>query len=209
MARNPPRRAVLRRVGALAPGGTKALSNRSGVAVVANRRRRGPLGEEMDRTDESLIALRRILRSTELYGRKLAKAAGLTAAQVRVLQIVAEEGESTPKAIAARMGVSQPTMSSLIDRLEKKRMVERHPSRLDRRQTNIVITPAGTAACERAPDALQQRYVNQFEAMEPWEQAMFVSVLERVAAMLDASHIDASPILDIGELGGQGEGEQG
>ncbi|MFA5538986.1 MAG: helix-turn-helix domain-containing protein, partial [Gemmobacter sp.] len=67
----------------------------------------------MDRTDESLIALRRILRSTELYGRKLAKAAGLTAAQVRVLQIVAEEGESTPKAIAARMGVSQPTMSSL------------------------------------------------------------------------------------------------
>lgn len=179
------------------------------MVFVTIRHRAGPPGDMMDRTDKSLIALRRILRSTELYGRKLAKAAGLTAAQIRVLQIVSEQGDVTQKAIAARMGVSQPTMSSLIDRLEKKQLVERHPSRLDRRQTNIIITDAGTAAIARAPDALQQRYVAQFEAMEPWEQAMFVSVLERVAAMLDASHIDASPILDIGELDSHGDGGQG
>ena len=159
----------------------------------------------MDRTDQSLIAIRRILRSTELYGRALARAAGLTAAQVRVLQIVAEKGHATPKEVAKRMGVSQPTMTSLLDRLEKKRLVERHPSRVDRRQTDVVITADGTLAVERAPDALQQRYVKQFEAMEEWEQAMFVSVLERVAGMLDASHIDASPVLDIGDLGGRGD----
>ena len=159
----------------------------------------------MDRTDQSLIAIRRILRSTELYGRELAKAAGLTAAQIRVLQIVAEKGHATPKEVAKRMGVSQPTMTSLLDRLEKKRLVERHASRVDRRQTDVVITRDGTSAVERAPDALQQRYVKQFEAMEGWEQAMFVSVLERVAAMLDATHIDASPVLDIGDLGGRGD----
>jgi DNA-binding MarR family transcriptional regulator len=154
----------------------------------------------MDRTDQSLIAIRRILRSTELYGRKLAKAAGLTAVQVRVLQIVSENGHTTPKEIANRMGVSQPTMSSLIDRLEAKHLVERHPSKVERRQTDIVITDEGTSAVERAPDALQQRYVRQFESMEDWEQALFVSVLERVASMLDASGIDASPVLDIGDL---------
>ena len=155
----------------------------------------------MDRTDQSLIAIRRILRSTELYGRALAKAAGLTAAQIRVLQIVAETGHATPKEIAARMGVSQPTMSSLIDRLADKAMVERHPSKVDRRQTDVVITDAGIGAIERAGDALQQRYVTQFEAMEDWEQALFVSVLERVASMLDAHRMDASPVLDIGDLG--------
>ena len=156
----------------------------------------------MDRTDQSLIAIRRILRSTELYGRELAKAAGLTAVQIRVLQIVAEKGHATPKAIATRMGVSQPTMSSLLDRLEKKELVERHPSKVDRRQVDIVITEEGRDAVARAPDPLQQRYVNQFEAMDDWEQAMFVSVLERVAAMLDAADIDASPVLDIGDLHG-------
>lgn len=155
----------------------------------------------MDRTDQSLIAIRRILRSTELYGRELAKAAGLTAVQIRVLQIVAEKGYATPKAIASRMGVAQPTMSSLLDRLEKKKLVERHPSKVDRRQVDIVITAEGEDVVARAPDPLQQRYVKQFEAMDEWEQAMFVSVLERVAAMLDAADIDASPVLDIGDLG--------
>lgn len=158
---------------------------------------------EMDRTDRSLIAIRRILRSTELYGRELAKAAGLTAVQVRVLQIVAERGEAHPKEIAGRMGVSQPTMTSLLDRLQNKGLVERRQSDLDRRQIDIIITDTGRAAVARAPDPLQQRYVRQFDAMEDWEQAMFVSVLERVATMLDASNIDASPILDAGDLAGR------
>lgn len=155
----------------------------------------------MDRTDQSLIAIRRILRATELYGRELARAAGLTAVQIRVLQIVAERGHATPKDISRRMGVSQATMTALIDRLAGKGMVERQRSAADGRQTNVVLTEAGAKAVRDAPDPLQQRYVKQFEAMADWEQAMVVASLERVAAMLDASGIDASPVLDVGEFG--------
>ncbi|MFA5581083.1 MAG: MarR family transcriptional regulator, partial [Paracoccaceae bacterium] len=67
----------------------------------------------MNRTDDSLIALRRILRATELYGRDLARAAGLTAVQFRVLQIVAERGQCTPTEISQQMGVSQATITAL------------------------------------------------------------------------------------------------
>lgn len=154
----------------------------------------------MDRTDTSLVAIRRILRSTEIYGRELAKAAGLTAVQVRVLQIVAETGHATPKAISTRMRVSQATITALIDRLKAKGMVERQPSEIDRRQTNVVITEAGRNAVENAPDPLQQKYVAQFEALEDWEQAMIVAALERVATMLDAPATDLAPLLDIGDL---------
>ncbi|KKL71169.1 hypothetical protein LCGC14_2097610 [marine sediment metagenome] len=154
----------------------------------------------MDRTDKSLVAIRRILRSTEMYGRELAKAAGLTAVQIRVLQIVAETGHATPKEIAKRMGVSQATMTSLIDRLKAKAMVERQPSEVDRRQTNILITEAGKRAVDDAPDPLQQKYVSQFEAMADWEQAMVVAVLERVATMLDAPTHDIAPVLDVSDL---------
>ncbi|MFC7704240.1 MarR family winged helix-turn-helix transcriptional regulator [Plastorhodobacter daqingensis] len=154
----------------------------------------------MDRTDQSLVAIRRILRATELYGRELARAAGLTAVQIRVLQIVAGSGHSTPKDIARRMGVSQATMTALIDRLEAKKMVERRRSPRDGRQTDIFITDAGRTAVETAPDPLQQRYVKQFEALADWEQAMIVAALERVAGMLDANGIDASPVLDVGEV---------
>jgi DNA-binding MarR family transcriptional regulator len=154
----------------------------------------------MDRTDQSLIALRRILRATELYGRDLAKAAGLTAAQFRVLQIIDETGASTPKAIAMRMRVSQATVTSLIDRLERQKMIERKRSEIDRRQTDIIITEQGHQTVEHAPDALQQRYVREFERLEEWEQAMLVASLERVAAMLDAHDIDASPVLDTRDI---------
>ena len=154
----------------------------------------------MDRTDTSLIAIRKILRSTELYGRELARAAGLTAVQIRVLQIVAEQGHTTAKDISTRMGVSQATMSSLIERLSKKHMVAREPSQLDRRVVNIVLTEAGRHAVDTAPDPLQQRYVSKFEALDDWEQMMIVSVLERVATMLSDEQMDVAPVLDFGDF---------
>lgn len=157
----------------------------------------------MDRTDESLIALRRILRATEQFGRKLAQASGLTAAQFRVLQLVAETGETTAKEIAVRMGISQATVTSLVDRLVSRDLVLREKSERDRRQTNIRLTLTGAEVLDEAPDALQQRYVRRFEALRDWEQAQIVASLERVAAMLDADDIDASPVLDIGDIRGR------
>ena len=149
-------------------------------------------GARMDRTDQSLIALRRILRATEIYGRKLATAAGLTAVQFRVLQIVAERGSCTATHIAHQMRVSH--------KLVKHGMVTREKSQTDRRQTNIVITDAGHETIRRAPDALQQRYVRKFEALADWEQAQLVASLERVATLLDAEDIDAAPVLDTGDF---------
>lgn len=154
----------------------------------------------MNRTDTSLIALRRILRATELYGRTLALTAGLTPVQIRVLQIVLNSGSATPSQISAQMGVSPATISTLLDRLVAKDMIERHRSTRDKRQTNIVLTAKGQTAVDGAPDPLQQKYVREFEALADWEQAMIVAALERVAAMLNASAIDASPLLDMGDI---------
>ena len=153
-----------------------------------------------DRTDESLIALRRILRATELYARDLAQAAGVTPAQLRVMQIVDEKDSATPKTLANQMGVSQATVTALVDKLVARGMVERVSSELDRRQINVVMTDFGQNALEEAPDALQQRYVRAFAELAGWEQAQLVSSLERVADMLDAKSFDASTVLTAGEL---------
>jgi DNA-binding MarR family transcriptional regulator len=152
------------------------------------------------RMDDSLIALRRILRATELYARDLAHAVGLTPAQLRVLQIVDERESVTPKGLANQMGVSQATVSALVDKLVAQSLVERVPSSLDRRQTNVTVTQHGRKRLENAPDALQQRYVRAFLDMADWEQAQLVATLERVADMLDARKIDASPVLTTGEI---------
>lgn len=153
-----------------------------------------------NRTDESLIALRRILRATEHYARKLAEAAGMTPAQLRVLQIVEEKSGATPKSLANQMRVSQATITALVDKLVLRGMVERVASQVDRRQINVMLTMQGERALEKAPDALQQRFVRAFTGLADWEQAQLVSSLERVATMLDAEDVDASPVLTTGEI---------
>lgn len=155
-----------------------------------------------NRVDESLIALRRIIRATSLHERDLAQAAGMTPAKLRVLQILNDraEGSTTPKALAVQMGVAQATITALVDKLVAAGQVVRQRSETDRRQTNVVITETGRTTVRDAPDALQQRFVRAFERMEDWEQAQLVSSLERVAAMLDAEDIDASPVLTTGEI---------
>ncbi|CUH66876.1 HTH-type transcriptional regulator MhqR [Thalassovita gelatinovora] len=154
----------------------------------------------MDRVDVSLIALRRILRATELFSRELAQSSGVTAVQFRVLQIVAEKEQTTAKEISLRMRVSQATVTSLVDKLVRQKLVSREKSSTDRRQTNIAMTEEGWQTISNAPDPLQQRFVRKFSAMEDWEQAMLVASLERVATMLDAEDIDASPVLDTGDI---------
>ncbi|MFP7571790.1 MarR family winged helix-turn-helix transcriptional regulator [Marivita sp. S2033] len=158
------------------------------------------MSSQQNRTDESLIALRRILRATEIYARDLAQAAGMTPAQLRVLQIVDEKNSTTPKALSDQMRVSQATVTALVDKLVTRKLVERESSKLDRRQINVVMTDLGRKTLAQAPDPLQQRYTRAFAKLADWEQAQLVSSLERVASMLDAINIDASTVLTTGEL---------
>ena len=160
-----------------------------------------------DRTDDSLIALRRILRATESFYRELAHTAGVTPAQLRVLQIVEQEDSATPKALSLQMRVGQATVTSLVDKLVARGLVRRQPSEIDRRQTHILITEAGRDCLRQAPDAQQQRYVRAFQGLADWEQAQLVASLERVATMLDAGNADASTVLVAGQIdspGGEG-----
>ena len=64
----------------------------------------------------------------------------------------------------------------------------------------VGLTDKGRSVVKDVPDALQQRFVGSFERMQDWEQAQLLSSLERVAAMLDAEDIDASPVLAAGDF---------
>jgi len=145
-----------------------------------------------DRKDDSLTALRRILRATEQHERTLAQATGLTPAQLRVLQIVVATGPdgTTPTALATQMGVSQATITALVDKLSARGLVARQRSRIDRRQTYVMCTASGTDAVAQSPDALQQRFSNAFDQLEDWEQSLLVASLQRVASMLDDESVE-------------------
>jgi DNA-binding MarR family transcriptional regulator len=153
-----------------------------------------------NRSDTALIALRRILRATELNSRLLASRTGLTTSQFIILQIVAREGKVLPSAVAKSAGLTQATVTSLVDKLARHGLVNRRRDTEDRRRIWIEVTAAGRRALAASPDLLQDRFQVAFSKLADWEQAAIIAALERVSAMLDAATLDASPVLDVGEL---------
>jgi DNA-binding MarR family transcriptional regulator len=152
------------------------------------------------RLTSALIAIRRIVRAAEFAARDLSRTAGLTASQMVVMQFIAREGELGAGAIADAARLSQATVTALLDRLEERGLVARRRSVEDRRRVVVALTEAGRHTLSTTPDVLQNRFAARFDRLQDWEQAAIVSALERVAFLLNADGIDASPILDVGSL---------
>ena len=154
----------------------------------------------MNRYEEVLVALRRIIRATDLHSRQLSKVAGLTSPQLLILQLLRQHTELTVGEVAQRISLSQATVTTIIDRLEKRGFVKRERGSSDKRKVYVYLTEAADGVLLNAPKPLQESFVQQFQDLHDWEQSMILSALERVAYMMDAQHIDASPVLDIGQL---------
>lgn len=158
----------------------------------------------MNIIEEVLVALRRVIRATDLHSKHLAKTTGLTTPQILLLQTIRDKGEITIGEIANEINLSQATVTSILDRLEKRELVYRERSKEDKRKVHAYLTDQATETLKEAPIPLQEHFTQQFNDLQEWEKNMIVSSLQRVAQMMDAQHIDASPVLDIGILDRQG-----
>lgn len=154
----------------------------------------------MESINEVLIALRRVIRATDLHSKHLAKTTGLTAPQILLLQTVRDKGEVTIGELANDISLSQATVTSILDRLEKRNLVYRVRSTEDKRKVHAYLTEAGAKTLQDAPMPLQDQFTHQFNNLEQWEQTMIIASLQRIAHMMDAEHIDASPVLDVGVI---------
>jgi len=155
----------------------------------------------LGRIDEVLVALRRVIRATDLHSKHLAKTTGLTAPQILLLQTIRDRGEEvTIGELATDVSLSQATVTSILDRLEKRELVYRERSKTDKRKVHAHLTDQATEVLKSAPIPLQAQFTRQFGDLQEWEQTMIISSLQRIAQMMDAQHIDASPVLDIGML---------
>ena len=153
-----------------------------------------------DRSNTALVALRRILRVTELNSRKLAHESELTTSQLLVLQHVSQHGKALPSEVAKSVALKQATVTVVVNKLEDAGLVTRRRDTDDRRRVWIELTDPGRVALKSSPDLLQHRFVQGFESLEEWEQSMIIAALERVSALLDAEKVDAAPVLDVGDL---------
>ncbi len=154
----------------------------------------------MEKYDELLVSLRKIIRSIDLHSKKLNKDSGLTGPQLLVLQEAKRTRGITAKAIADKVNLSQGTITTILDRLAAKGAINRVRSETDRRRVAIYLTDQGQNLLDDSPKPLQDHFIERFQSLEVWEQNQLLSSVGRIAAMMDASELDAAPLLEIGSI---------
>lgn len=163
-----------------------------------------------DDADAILRSIRRIVKRVSEHSRNLSRDVGLTVPQLLCLRVVGElderETEVTVAVVAARVQLGAPTVSRIVDRLERAGLVVRERRAADRRKVCLSLTPAGLERFQSLPKPLQDRFVQRFGELTPARRAELLGALHEVITLMEADELLAAPVLSPGvELVGENE----
>lgn len=109
-----------------------------------------------DVRDESILEAALVSRATARLAKvcEIAlRGVELSLPQYRLLTYLAE-GSAAAAALAERLIVSRPSVTTLVDGLVDRGLVERQPDRVDRRRVDHLLTSSGHEALSRADAAV-------------------------------------------------------
>lgn len=147
------------------------------------------------RCKDMLVSLRKITQAISLHSRDLSRRYGLTGPQLIILNEIASHDTLSVTELARSISLSQATVTDVLNRLEKRGLIERTRDASDRRRVMIRITDECRAILSQAPSLLQEQFVERYSSLADWEQLMILSAIKRVVELMSASKIDAAPFL--------------
>ena len=147
------------------------------------------------RCRDMLVSLRKITQAITLHSRDLSRRYGLTGPQLTILSEIANHQTLSVTELARYISLSQATVTDILNRLEKRGLIERTRDSADRRRVLIRITDQCREILSQAPPPLQETFVEGYGALSEWEQLMILSALKRVVDLMSAGKIDAAPFL--------------
>lgn len=156
--------------------------------------------KHMNISDEILVSLRQITRAIDLHSKQLVQKFGLTGPQMLLLKEISRTGRIASGVLSRHASLSQATVTSILDRLEKSGYVKRIRSEEDKRVVFVEPTEKTQKIFENAPPLLQETFTEQLQQLTPWEKTLILSTLQRVAGMMEAQALNVAPILSGEEL---------
>lgn len=120
---------------------------------------------------------------------------GVTAAQFKVLIIMAQFGVDTPAELCRHLSLDSGSMTRMLDRLEHKGLLARQRSEGDRRQVQLVLTVEGQRLADMLPE-IGANAMNQLAgALDPQE----LQTLERILKKILVAAGDSITLLRVGD----------
>ncbi len=105
---------------------------------------------------------------------------GITHAQAGVLLMLASGRYATAADLVRDMYTDAASMTRMLDRLQKRGLIERMPHAEDRRQVHLLLTSAGAALSGRLPLILTDVLNAQFAAFSAEEVGFLKSLLRKL-----------------------------
>ena len=130
-------------------------------------------------------SIRRLVRAEYLDSQKMSKQYGLTGPQSLVLRLLIKKGALSSADLSRQMYVTPSNITGIIDRLEKKGLVERIRQQSDRRVALITLTQSGQKLGKTIPDPIEKKIVNQLSDLEPENLQILVMTMNQILNLID------------------------
>jgi len=112
----------------------------------------------------------------------------LSVSQLHAVKIAHENGPLTISELAAALGVSPPSASTMVDRLVEKGLLSREPSRKDRRKVLVSVSPEALKKIDTIEETILQSFVDLVEKVGPKTAKMWCQVLKKVREVQEKGH---------------------
>lgn len=130
---------------------------------------------------------------------------GLTGPQALVLNEIVRSGSLTGSRLAKNISLSQATVTDIVKRLEQKGLLAKKQDLVDKRKLHLLPTEQGRNLILTSVPLLQESFQQRLSELKEWEQTQLLASLQRIAEMMNAEDLDASPLLTSGALNASAE----
>ena len=144
---------------------------------------------------ESIVGgIRRLNRAVYLDASRTSREFGLTRSQSGVLKILFMHGPISSADLSRKLYMTPSNMTGIIDRLEKKGLVERTRQSVDRRVVLITLTENGNDLSGRLPDSIERKLVSELIELSPEQIQMLSKAMNQIVHLMDAHGVEDTPL---------------
>ncbi|NIM11005.1 MAG: MarR family transcriptional regulator [Candidatus Aminicenantes bacterium] len=147
---------------------------------------------------EIFSCLRRTINAVEIYSSKLKDKTGLNASQLSCLLVLEKTGPLSLSKLSKHVYLSPSMITSIVDQLEKRDLVERTRKSADRRVILIELTEKGKEVAQTALPSFQEQLTNNLKHLKEEEKKTLFDNLNKLLSI-----IVSEVLIDSSLLGGE------
>jgi len=104
----------------------------------------------------------------------------ITQTQIFTIMTLSEESPIRLSELRQKLHITAPTVTGIVDRLEKSGYVSRMPDPNDRRAIHVDLTPKGRAIAKKLKTTIKKKWKNLLVKLSDTDQKNYVTILRKI-----------------------------